>query len=224
MAIHDYVIDNQSSSAFRSDLNNALLAIVSTNSNATAPTTTFANMLWYDITNKQLKKRNETNSAWITLGTIDEGSGTFTPNFSPATQAQAEAGTNNTNLMTPLRTKQAIDALSMIKKEYVSTNQTITSAGLLTLAHSLTVEPKIIMLQLVCAVAQGNYAVGDVVQIGVNSTTSGNNKFTSVYSDATNVYVRYDDNSSVFTIGNKTTGATAELTNTSWRLRVRAYA
>ena len=79
MATHDYVIDNQSAPALRSDLNNALLAIVSQNSNATAPTTTYGNMIWYDTANNQIKKRNEANSDWITLGTVDEGAGTFTP-------------------------------------------------------------------------------------------------------------------------------------------------
>lgn len=113
MATHDYVIDNQSAPALRSDLNNALLAIVSQNSNATAPATTYANMIWYDTTNNQIKKRNEANSAWITLGTVDEGAGTFTPSGERAlaTEADAEAGTNNTTLMTPLRTAQAISAL-----------------------------------------------------------------------------------------------------------------
>ena len=112
MATHDYVIDNQSAPAFRSDLNNALLAIVSQNSNATAPATTYANMIWYDTTNNQIKKRNEANSAWITLGTIDEGAGTFTPSGERAlaSQAQAEAGTDNTTIMTPLRVEQHMTA------------------------------------------------------------------------------------------------------------------
>jgi hypothetical protein len=78
MATHDYNIANQSSASFRADLNNALLAIVSQNSSATAPATTFADMLWYDSANNQLKKRNEADSAWITLGTVNEGAGTFT--------------------------------------------------------------------------------------------------------------------------------------------------
>lgn len=80
MATHDYVIDNQSAPALRSDLNNVLQAIVSQNSSAAAPTTTYADMIWYDTAANQLKKRNEANSAWITLGTVDEVGGTFTPN------------------------------------------------------------------------------------------------------------------------------------------------
>lgn len=112
MPQHDYEIVNQTTPSFRSDLNNALRAIVTQNSGSSAPTTTYADMLWYDTTNNQIKKRNEANSAWITLGTIDETAGTFTPTGQAAiaTQAEAEAGTNNTKLMTPLRTSQAIAA------------------------------------------------------------------------------------------------------------------
>jgi hypothetical protein len=71
-------------------------------------------MIWYDTDNTQLKKRNEANSDWITLGTIDEGTGTFTPSGERAlaSQAEAEAGTDNTTLMTPLRTAEAIAALA----------------------------------------------------------------------------------------------------------------
>jgi hypothetical protein len=224
MATHDYDIANQTSASFRSDLNNALMAIVSTNSNATAPTTTYANMLWYDTANNQIKKRNEANSAWITLGTIDETAGTFTSNFAPATQAQAEAGTNNTANMTPLRTKQAIDALSVIKRQYISTNQTITTSGLLTLAHSLGEVPKIIFLELVCVTAQAEYVAGDVVMIGINSSTTSENRFSSVYYDATNVYVRFDNSTEVFTLATKNGGVSSALTNANWRLRVRAFA
>jgi hypothetical protein len=109
MATHDYVIDNQTAPSFRSDLNSALLAIVTQNSSATAPSTTYADMFWYDSANNQLKKRNEANSAWVTLGTIDEVLGTFTPSggqFTIASQAEAEAGVDNTKVMTPLRTEQ----------------------------------------------------------------------------------------------------------------------
>lgn len=113
MATHDYIINNQSAPDFRADLNNALLAIVSQNSGSSAPGTTYANMLWYDTSTNQIKKRNEANSAWVVLGTVDEGAGTFTPTGLPATasQAEAEAGTDNAKMMTPLRAAQAIAAL-----------------------------------------------------------------------------------------------------------------
>jgi len=131
MATHDYVIDNQSASAFRTDLNNALQAILTQNSNATAPATTAANMIWYDTANDQIKKRNEANSAWITLGTIDEGAGTFTPTGQRAlsSQAQAEAGTDNTTVMTPLRAAQAIAVLSPAYVDTVLLGTLTTTSG-----------------------------------------------------------------------------------------------
>jgi len=79
MATHDYIIDNQTAPNFRADVNNALQAIVSQNSNATPPATTYANMLWYETDTDTLWKRNEANSAWISMGVFDESLGTFTP-------------------------------------------------------------------------------------------------------------------------------------------------
>ena len=70
MAQHDYVIANQSGLAFRADLNNALAAIVSQNSGASEPSTTYAYQWWADSTTGLLKLRNAANSAWITIGTL----------------------------------------------------------------------------------------------------------------------------------------------------------
>jgi len=112
MASHDYVINNQTAPNFRVDLNNALQAIVSTNSSTSAPAVTYANMLWYDTTNNLLRMRNEDNDAFITLGTLNQVADTFSPaGLIIASQAEAEAGVNNTNLMTPLRVKQAINVI-----------------------------------------------------------------------------------------------------------------
>ena len=71
MAQHDYVIDNQSGASFRADLNVALSAIVSNNSGATEPSTTYAYQTWADTTAGVMKLRNAANSAWITLYELD---------------------------------------------------------------------------------------------------------------------------------------------------------
>lgn len=70
MAQHDYVIANGTGAAVRSDLNGALAAIVTNNSGATAPTTTYAYQWWPDTTTGLLKIRNAANSAWVTVGTL----------------------------------------------------------------------------------------------------------------------------------------------------------
>lgn len=72
MSQHDYVLDNQAGAAFRADLNAALAAVVSNNSGATEPTTTYAFMMWVDtsVTPNLLKMRNGANSGWITVGDV----------------------------------------------------------------------------------------------------------------------------------------------------------
>lgn len=72
MANHDYIISNQTFPSYRSDHNASLAAIVSNNSSATEPSTTYAYMWWYDTTNNILKMRNADNDAWITIGTFNQ--------------------------------------------------------------------------------------------------------------------------------------------------------
>jgi len=73
MSTHDYVIANQNGANTRSDLNNALSAIVSNNSSASEPSTTYAYMWWADTTNDLLKQRNAADSAWINILTLSTG-------------------------------------------------------------------------------------------------------------------------------------------------------
>lgn len=97
MATHDYNIANQGAAAFRSDLNNALSAILSQNSGGTAPTTTTAGMLWYDTTNNVIKQRNSTDTGWITLWAEDKQG--FIPQDGSSIYA-ADAGANDTYAIT----------------------------------------------------------------------------------------------------------------------------
>tara|TARA_R100000353_G_scaffold161590_1_gene121556 strand:+ start:74 stop:1468 length:1395 start_codon:yes stop_codon:yes gene_type:complete len=71
MATHDYDIANQSGAAFRTDLNNALAAIQSNNSNSSSPATTVAYQWWADTTNGVLKIRNSSNNDWVELFQLD---------------------------------------------------------------------------------------------------------------------------------------------------------
>ena len=73
MAQHDYVLDNATGANFRSDLNNALLAISSNNSGSSAPSTTYALQFYADTTNNILKLRNAANDGFINLFTLAGG-------------------------------------------------------------------------------------------------------------------------------------------------------
>jgi len=71
MATHDYVLANASGAAFRTDLNNALAAIVSNNSNSSEPATKYAYQWWADTSANILKLRNSANNAWISICNLD---------------------------------------------------------------------------------------------------------------------------------------------------------
>ena len=115
MSQHDYVIDNQSAPAARADINAVLQAIVTTNSGGASPVTTYANQLWYDTATNQLNKRNEADSAWIVLGTVDEVGSTFTPNsllttagIAPATLVTNAEGVGSNYNNTTIPTSAAV--------------------------------------------------------------------------------------------------------------------
>jgi hypothetical protein len=126
MSQHDFDIANQTASNARTDINNALKALASLSSGAVAPTTTYANMLWYDTANNTLKQRNEADSAWISIGYLDQGgsqfqifddtkvvstSGTQTGLIGDQATAVWEAATGTTeSLVSPAKVKAAIDA------------------------------------------------------------------------------------------------------------------
>jgi hypothetical protein len=79
MSQNDLVIANQSFPATRADINSALQSLGSSNSGTTEPSTTYANMFWYDTANNILKFRSEANDAWINIGYLDQSSNTFKP-------------------------------------------------------------------------------------------------------------------------------------------------
>jgi microcystin-dependent protein len=89
MAIHDYVINNDTAANVRQDINNALAAIRSSNLSPTEPTTVFAGLTWFDTANNELKLRNEANDGWIVMGRFDNNINTaFTPAGAILTFAQ----------------------------------------------------------------------------------------------------------------------------------------
>ncbi len=68
MAQHDFDLANQARSLMRTDINNAIAAVISNSSGASSPINPIAFQFWVDTTNNLLKIRNAANNAWITLG------------------------------------------------------------------------------------------------------------------------------------------------------------
>jgi hypothetical protein len=80
MAQHDYVINNQGFPAFRSDLNNALDSVKTSNSGSTAPTTTAQGQIFVDTgtSGKIIIKFNYNGTAFSTIAEINTSSGVVT--------------------------------------------------------------------------------------------------------------------------------------------------
>ena len=118
MAQHDYNLANQSGADFRADLNNALSAIATVNSGATAPSTTFAHQLWVDTSSSVLKIRNAANDAWVTTGVSITADNTFTGNI-----------TGNAATATALETARTINGASFDGTANISFDTDSVSEG-----------------------------------------------------------------------------------------------
>ena len=86
MAEHDFIIDNGTGSAVRTDLNNLFQAIASNNSKSGALTTNYAYQWHVDTSDGNLKIRNAANNGYVTIGPVastnlglmPQAGGTFT--------------------------------------------------------------------------------------------------------------------------------------------------
>lgn len=106
---------------------------------------------------------------------------------------------------------------------YDSGNQTITASGSLTLAHGLGAKPRFVRCFLKCTSAHVGYSVGDEVDVSPNSLYGSTDGF-SLWSDTTNIYVRYASGGTVTIIRNASAYDAAGVGSANWVLVVRAYA
>jgi len=121
MPQHDYNIADQAGASFLVEINQSLAAIVSQNSGATEPTTTFAYQWWADTASGILKMRNSANSTWVSILNLATGqtvSGTFKDDIFTL-QDNADA------------TKQALFQLSLIDTGTVRTYSLPNKSGTL---------------------------------------------------------------------------------------------
>ena len=183
MATHDYVIDNQSFPSFRSDLNSVLSAVVSNNSNATAPSTTYAYQMWYDTGNNFWYMRNAANDAWIQLATFNQVSNTV--NFIDSTGTIAGIATSATNTVMTL----ANGSIAIAPAGYVSLGGGSTQSGELRFLEDTDNGSNYISLQAPATVASNTTftlptADGTVNQV-IKTDGSGNLGFVSTSAGVT---------------------------------------
>ena len=243
MATHDYVIDNATAPAVRADINSALQAIVSNNSNASAPSSTFANMFWYDTDANWFYMSNEDDDAWIKLfklnqtsdliqhiansAVVDISTGADVATLGIQVSGSWTGGTVTTEtLVSPSKVKAAVDAYAPIagsSRSFVSAEQTLTGGNLSTLAHSLGEVPKLIDARMICKTAFNMFSVGDELQnfVYINGSDEGG---VVVWADATNIYCRQNsDNSIAYYNGAGSLARTTSAQTANFKLIVRAW-
>ena len=83
MVQHSLIIENDSGKAVREDINDAFQAVVTNYAGLEEPAVTYPNMFWYDTQNHVLKIRNEVNTEWIIVTSVDQTDLTSTANVGP---------------------------------------------------------------------------------------------------------------------------------------------
>jgi len=112
-------------------------------------------------------------------------------------------------------------------KEYQSTGQTMITAGLLTLAHGLSADPKLIRLYAIATVAIDGFSIGDKLDLTAtvsSFTGDASSMGLTVTFDSTNIYIRNGTNAAFWLIPNNSTGFREGIGRDKFDLYVEAYA
>lgn len=191
MAQHDYVLSNQSGLAFRSDLNNALAALVTQNSGAAQPSTTYAYMPWSDTTTGIFKIRNAADNGFVSLFRLD---GTFSL-MPPADGAVTTAKLAN-DAVTPAKLSQPLTRGTQVSPTGATANFTgipswarritvMFSAGLSGTAHLLFQLGDSGGIETSSYISTSNYLQGG----GTTSSTSSTAGIVALAGDSANFLV-----------------------------------
>jgi len=136
-----------------------------------------------------------------------------------ATAAEIRTGTDTGRVPNVANLKSAL----LFSNGFKSSNQTITAAGTLTIAHGLGANPIVANSYIECTSAENGFSVGDRLRASdlfytQNSTQNYNYQYTT---DATNIFVQFGANGIL--VKNKSTGAIVVLTDANWVLVVMAW-
>lgn len=112
-----------------------------------------------------------------------------------------------------------------VSYSFTSSEQTIISAALLTIAHGMPIPPKFVQIKLVCTTVDNSFSVGQVIFVSpIINTSASQSKANCVFVDDETVKIRFGDATQCFHYGNKSSGVASGLTNSSWDLIVEATA
>ena len=168
-------------------------------------------------------------TARVNLGVAEDSSD---PDFTNSPNAAARRGLVDAKLSTLTQsTLPSLVAAELstfpFSKEYQSTGQTMINGGLLTLAHGLPADPKLIRLYAIATAAGSGFSVGD--KLDLTATVNASLQYSTdtgltVTFDSTNIYIRNGSNYVLWVIPNNSTGSLDIPQRADFDLYVEAYA
>jgi hypothetical protein len=192
---------------------------------------------WQDPTNNRAMGQIEPGAQYLRTGQIAYADGT---NWNPNSQGEGYYRYTGSAWVKLLETDDAfttsIDADKLdghhwseiptvaLTKYFESSQQTITSAGALTIAHGLTIKPKLIQCVLICQTAEQGYSIGDELFVSIKDDDGANVQGVSMVVDTTNLNVRFSSSATCYLVSHKTSGIRAALINGNWKVIFRAWA
>lgn len=162
-------------------------------------------------------KAGATDPAWAALAASDIASGTLAIARLPvASAANIRAGSSSSVLIPPAALLSALG----FSAYFISTAQTITSGGALTIAHGLARQPAFWGYFLVNQTAELGFSPGDLVDPGGWDYDSGGvnvSRGVAIVPDTTNLGIRYSSQTAAFNGMNFSSGAGVQFTNANWK-------
>lgn len=135
-----------------------------------------------------------------------------------ATTAETETGTDTARAVTPAGLKGAL----LFSNGFQSTDQTVTPASTLNVAHGLGAVPKLFKVTLKCTDAGGEAGYSQNDEVAADFVFVSGVSIIRASADATNVNISYDGASTQ--VPNKSTRAATTITSAKWAFVVRAWA
>lgn len=135
-----------------------------------------------------------------------------------ATTAETETGTDTARAVTPAGLKGAL----LFSNGFQSTDQTVTPASTLNVAHGLGAMPKLFKVTLKCTDAGGEAGYSQNDEVAADFVFVSGVSIIRASADATNVNISYDGASTQ--VPNKSTRAATTITSAKWAFVVRAWA
>ena len=94
-----------------------------------------------------------------------------------------------------------------------------------TIAHGLTVKPKMVLARLHCTADDNNYVTGDTVELGSGTAMSPTGHTGhAIKTDATNLIIRFGSQANIYNIPDGSSGNTVGITLAKWSISFIAYA